>query len=377
MTSIEWTDETWNPVVGCSPVSEGCRNCYAAREAIRLAGHPNPRVSGPYVFTAEKRGSGDYLRPVFTGIIKVVEERLTNPLRWKKPRRVFVNSMSDLFHPAVPFEVVDRVFAVMAITPRHVYQVLTKRPDRMAEYMNGLDPERVINAAGDLFGDEGRSWVSNWMEGWSRPHEVPDDGNPCNGTVKRWPLPNVWLGTSVEDQAAADERIPHLIETPAAVRFLSCEPLLGPVDLSSWVGNPPVCGPGSERTWLPDEAGVDWVIVGGESGPRARLCNIDWIRSIVAQCQSAGVPVFVKQLGRIPYEKRPAKAGPQGTEEALRNIGHPHPQRSWFREGWTLTSTPEETVWIKSFRIRDRRGADPAEWPEDLRVREWPNAVTQ
>src|SRR5690606_9421890 len=302
-TNIEWTDETWNPVVGCSPVSEGCRNCYAAREAIRLAGNPNPEVSGPYIGTAEMRGLGRFRRPVFTGIVRGVEGRLTEPLRWKKPRRVFVNSMSDLFHPAVPFEVVDRVFAVMAITPRHVYQVLTKRPDRMAEYMNGLDPERVINAAGDLFGDEGWSWVSNWMEGWSRPHEVPDDGNPCNGTVKRWPLPNVWLGTSVEDQAAADERIPHLIETPAAVRFLSCEPLLGPVDLSSWIGNPPVCGPGSERTWLPDEAGVDWVIVGGESGPKARPCDVQWILRIVKQCKRAAVPVFVKQLGAFVVDR--------------------------------------------------------------------------
>lgn len=318
-SAIQWTNATWNPVVGCSPVSEGCRNCYAARHAIRLAGNPNPQVSLPYLDTAEKRGAGEKRRAVFTGKLSFMYDRIDQPLRWRRPRRVFVNSMSDLFHPDVPTEFIAQCFAVMAIANQHTYQVLTKRPKRAADLLSD-----------DAFWRDVEFHVADRLT-------IPI-------LQLRRTLPHLWIGASVEDQEAADERIPHLIETPAAVRFLSCEPLLGPVDLSSWIGNPPVCGPGSERTWLPDEAGVDWVIVGGESGPGARPCEVAWIRSIVDQCKVAGVPVFVKQLGARPMTDR-----------------------------WDFTRREPGSIPMK---LRDRKGGDPSEWPEDLQVREFPASAT-
>lgn len=253
-SGIEWTDATWNPVLGCSPVSEGCRNCYAAKESIRLAGHPNAKVRDAYAGLSEMRGQGKDRRAVFTGVMRLMEDRLDQPLRWKRPRRIFVNSMSDLFHAGVPDAFIDRVFQVMADAPQHIFQVLTKRPQRMRAY---------VAAAG--------------------------------GTN---PLPNVWLGISVEDQAAADERIPHLVETPAAVRFLSCEPLLGPVDLDpNWLHpkNPDPM-PLDGRFRLPEE-GVGWVIVGGESGPGARPMMAGWAWALRDQCEAWDVPFTFKQWG--------------------------------------------------------------------------------
>lgn len=300
MSAIQWTDETWNPTTGCSPVSEGCRNCYAAREAIRLGGNPNPKVSDAYQGTAEMRGSGISRRAVFTGTVHMHENRLDQPLRWRKPRRVFVDSMSDLFHEAVHRDFLLRVWGVMAQTPRHTYQILTKRPDRMAR----------------LLGE------------WMQPALTVAMVNHV------WPLPNVWLGTSVEDQAAADERVPHLLQTPAAVRFLSCEPLLGPVRLDAPTRHETEvamrAGFGASHAARPID-GIHWVIVGGESGPGARPCNVQWIRDIVRQCRLDGVPAFVKQLGALPY----------------------------FTHG-------------RYSDLRDRKGGDPSEWPADLRVREFP-----
>jgi protein gp37 len=192
------------------------------------------------------------------------EDRLDQPLRWTKPRKVFVNSMSDLFHEDVPDAFIDRVFAVMALAPQHTFQILTKRAERMREYMSGRRTRRGDRAV--------------------RPHERRAP-RIAKGSYS-WPLPNVWLGVSVENQHFADERIPLLLQTPAAVRFISAEPLLGPVDLAHWLDDIPS---GSRR--------LDWVIVGGESGPGARPFDLAWARSIVQQCQAAGVPVFVKQLG--------------------------------------------------------------------------------
>lgn len=367
MTKIEWTDETWNPVIGCTPVSPGCLNCYAAAMAWRLAHNPKtcdyePRIeilakSTPYgVFTparsvriAEVRGD----RAVFTGDVRTLAGRLEEPLRWRKPRRVFVNSMSDLFHEAVPFEFVDQVFAVMALCPQHTFQVLTKRPERMAEYLTRPDPNGVFESAAqagmrqhvaDLGG-------ARWTERY--PSET-------------WPLPNVWLGTSVEDQARADERIPHLLRCPAAVRFLSCEPLLASLDLhdmlrrwvcsycgshyAEYINGCPRCHFGESGTGSSVRLNrIDWVIVGGESGPHSRPCDIEWIRSIVAQCKNAGVPVFVKQVGT----------------RAFADIYAPDP------ETVNIYDTPRPTH-RAHFTGRDRKGGDPAEWPADLRVREMP-----
>jgi len=272
-SKIEWTEETWNPVRGCSKVSDGCRNCYAMRQAHRFSG-PGKAYEG---LTKLVPGKG----PQWTGEIRCVEELLEAPLRWKKPRKVFVNSMSDLFHPDVPFEFVDGVFGVMAVADRHVFQVLTKRPERMREYMQGRDWGHAANWA-----------VNRFVRQLDGPLHLRGEVVP--------PLPNVWLGVSVEDQETADERIPHLLQTPAAVRWLSMEPLLGAVDLCFAA----TIEDGLERhpfPCFPRDVGptneLHWVVAGGESGPGARPMHPEWVRSIRDQCQAARVPFFFKQWG--------------------------------------------------------------------------------
>lgn len=234
-SKIEWTDETWNPVTGCTKVSQGCKHCYAEREWARLSA--NPKATAYF-----GRSFGD---------VQCHPERLEQPLRWKRPRRIFVNSMSDLFHEDVPVDFIAQVFDAMARCPQHTFQILTKRAARMQFLM--------------------------WSElDWK-------------------PLPNVWIGVSVEDQSTADERIPLLLQTPAAVRWVSAEPLLGPVDLEfgeidialekDGFGNSAILG------------GIDWVVVGGESGPKARPMHPDWARSLRDQCAAVGVPFLFKQWG--------------------------------------------------------------------------------
>ncbi|MFD0710596.1 DUF5131 family protein [Paenibacillus sp. GCM10027626] len=276
-TKIEWTDATWNPVTGCSKVSEGCRNCYAKSFTERFEG-----TLGHYFETGFKVT----LRP----------EKLDQPIRWQRPRRIFVNSMSDLFHKDVPDDYIDKVFAVMALAPRHTFQVLTKRPERMKNYLQGLEtrgPAAVLSHAAELLtGDE----LANYYV---------HNRNKCGATDKPgWPLKNVWLGVSVENQKAADERIPLLLQTPAAVRFLSCEPLLGPVNLSMWLMTPgwvPTYYDPDNIHGYPDaeptNEHIQWVITGGESGPGARPMHPDWARSLRDQCQAAGVAFHFKQWG--------------------------------------------------------------------------------
>lgn len=274
-TKIEWTDTTWNPVSGCTRASAGCDNCYAVTMTKRLEAMGQAKYAG--LVNIGKNH--------FNGVVKCHEEALTLPLGWKKPQKIFVNSMSDLFHPEVPFEFIDKVFAIMALSPQHTFQILTKRPERMAEYLNG-------------------------HPGLTRPQLVGIEAARMNDGFEgiEWPLPNVWLGVSVEDQRAADERIPHLLRIPAAVRFLSCEPLLGPVDLRRLSVRPGrfidclTCdyhdGVGSVIAGPPSGTGpIDWVICGGESGPNARPMHPDWARSLRDQCQAAGVPFFFKQWG--------------------------------------------------------------------------------
>lgn len=284
-TKIEWTDETWNPVTGCSKVSQGCKHCYALREWPRLAANPKATA---------------YFGREFTDVA-VHPERLMTPLRWTRPRKVFVNSMSDLFHEDVPFEFIDRVFAVMALSPQHIFQVLTKRPERLRDYMT--------------FEGHGR-W--GFIDGRARQLYAEQHGRPFPpGKMLLGPLPHVWLGVSVEDQATADERIPLLLQTPAAVRWISAEPLLGAVDLTrlciaqadtlsrhtdalrghSWDesahdgGGPPLSDD------PPDHVKLDWVVAGGESGPKARPMHPDWARGLRDQCAAAGVPFLFKQWG--------------------------------------------------------------------------------
>jgi protein gp37 len=280
-TTIEWTDSTWNPITGCTKVSPGCDNCYAETFAERWRGTAGHHFENGFDLT---------LRP----------NALTMPLRWRKPRKVFVNSMSDLFHKDIPDEYIARVFAVMALTPQHTYQVLTKRHGRMRSLLGSRD-----------------------FLGQLDTHR--EDIRPGCGDFN-WPLPNVWMGVSVEDQKRADLRIPALLDTPAAIRFLSCEPLLGPVDLTAWMpGGPanwrcqePSCrryftGPfqehcpncGAEGMWTGSHTGNDrpngqpigWVIAGGESGPGARPMSPDWARSLRDQCAAADVPYLFKQWG--------------------------------------------------------------------------------
>jgi protein gp37 len=273
-SAIEWTDATWNPVTGCTKVSPGCAHCYIERTpAFRIAGRR-------FV-----KGSTD---------VQIHKDRLDQPLRWRKPRRIFVNSLSDLFHDRVSFPFALRVFQTMQAARQHVFQVLTKRPVRMLEFMRWMEAEFIES-------------------------------------TDTWPLPNVWLGVSVENQHFADERIPLLLQTPAAVRFVSAEPLLTAVDLRFALSVP------THSRWRTSR--LDWVIVGGESGPGARPFNVEWARSIVAQCRDAAVPVFVKQLGSNAH----------------------------IADEWRGRYTTD-------ISLRDRKGGDPDEWPEGLRVRQFPEA---
>lgn len=271
-TGIVWTDETWNPVTGCTKVSQGCKHCYAERDWQRL--QHLPRFKGR----------------AFTDVV-CHPERLDQPIRWAKPRRIFVNSMSDLFHEEVPTGFIDEVFAVMALATQHTFQVLTKRPERMRDYM--LDP-----AMNNRFGmARARIFYA---------HSVCDCDVWMSGQQFR-PLPNVWLGVSVEDQATANDRIPLLLQTPAAVRWISAEPLLGPIDLMrvQWPGKHKVdvlragawdlCIRGF--TNHSDMDCLDWVVVGGESGPKARPMHPQWVRSMRDQCAAAGAPFLFKQWG--------------------------------------------------------------------------------
>ncbi|MGS4947411.1 DUF5131 family protein [Meridianimarinicoccus sp. RP-17] len=267
---IEWTDATWNPITGCTMVSAGCTNCYAmGLAATRLRHHPS-RAG----LTRETGG-----RHVWTGKVRLNEQWLDQPLRWTKPRMIFVCAHGDLFHEAVPDEWIDRVFAVMSLCPRHTFQVLTKRPERMRAWRTENRITHIMAAAEaeiDRLGWD--SWPAS-----TRAWEAHIDG-----------FPNVWLGTSIEDQPTADARIPDLLATPAAVRFVSAEPLLGPVDLTSMERSG---GTGLMRPLDGRFRTLDWIIVGGESGPGARPMHPDWARSLRDQCHAAGVAFFFKQWG--------------------------------------------------------------------------------
>ena len=285
--------ETWNPVVGCEVVSPGCTNCYAMRMAHRIqAMDPASHYHGT---TQAVNG-----QPVWTGkVAKASEKTLLAPLRWRKPRMVFVNSMGDLFHPAVPDFWRDQVCTVMAISntiraesglPLHIFTLLTKRPDVMQEYFDSASVDR-------------RSFITFTAA------QIADAGDVQDFD---WPLPNLWLGVSAEDQRRAKERIPALLDTPAAVRFVSVEPQLGPVTLRTLnVAGPiwkeydalsGVCYFGSRHGRMKGKTfqhppSLDWVICGGESGPGRRPFDPQWARDMRAQCDDAGVPFFFKQHG--------------------------------------------------------------------------------
>lgn len=254
-SNIEWTDTTWNPVRGCSRVSDGCRYCYAELMAHRYSG---PGM--PYEGLTTTAGTG---RPRWNNEIMLVRDKLEEPLKWKKPRRVFVNSMSDLFHEKVPLDYIQEVFDVMHRAEQHQFQILTKRDGRLAQLSDQL----------------------HWA-------------------------PNIWMGVSVENAETVD-RIDGLRSTNAAIRFLSVEPLLGPIDKI-------------------DLRGIDWVIIGGESGPQARPMQEEWAVRVRVACQWAGTACFVKQMG---------------------------------------------SVWAKKHGSKDKKGGNIAEFPKALQVREYPLAA--
>jgi protein gp37 len=265
MSAIEWTDKTWNPFVGCSKISEGCRNCYAINQAYRNSAialtMPNTGRMRYYEGLTQKKGD----RVDWTGIVRFVPEALEIPLRWKKPRKIFVNSMSDLFHESIPRHQIDQTLSVMSVTPQHTYQILTKRPDLMEAYFCSRE-----------------------------------------GT----PMMNVMLGCTIENQNAVSDRAHHLekLHKRGWRTFYSVEPLLEQMEL-----------------YL-NQYRVDWVIIGGESGPGARAFHLEWAQSLIQQCRDASIPPFMKQLGSNPYEN-----------------GHP-------------------------LKLRDRKGANLQEWPEALRM---------
>lgn len=300
-TKIEWTDATWTPVKGCTRVSPGCGGpgphggCYAEIMAARFS-KPGQWGEGLAKIVTLPDGSKDHR---WTGVIRFDERELLKPLSWQRPRRIFVCSTADLFHGGVTDEQIDKVFAVMALCPQHTFQVLTKRPERLREYMTSIDN-------GD--GERLEGFRSALVEGTAQQiwHGRTGDASVDEWLAVHLPLPNVWLGTSVEDQLRANERIPHLMATPAAVRFLSCEPLLEAVNLrririapdhhtivDALDGYAMVDTPGRER----EHAMIDWVIVGGESGPGARPMRPDWAQSLRDQCVDAGVAFFFKQWG--------------------------------------------------------------------------------
>ena len=278
-SKIEWTDATWNPVRGCSKVSEGCRNCYAMRQAHRTSGK-----GGAYEGLTEIING----RPQWNGKIRLVPELLAAPLHWKKPRRIFVNSMSDLFHEDVPDEFIDQVFAMMSLCPQHIFQVLTKRPERMQRWISNSSVNVRTIARINVFRGTCGVMAARSVDTCFEP------------TAKfRWPLLNIWLGVSVEDQLTADERIPLLLQTPAAVRFISAEPLLGPIQLTG-ICSIPAC---FNALLVGRYPRLNWVITGGESGPGARPSHPDWFRSLRDQCAVVGVPFFFKQWDEwVPCE---------------------------------------------------------------------------
>ncbi len=309
-TSIEWCDRTWNPVTGCTKVSPGCAHCYAEGVAERFWATQYPPVEYQSYSVDACCPITEMRARTFTDV-QTHADRLLEPLSWRKPARVFVNSMSDLFHEDVPDDFIDKVFAVMALAGNHTFQVLTKRPERMRAYMQSRERSAEF-------------WKRACPEGWTFTWEGIQ--------LLPFPLPNVWLGCSVENQHFL-ERIDVLKDVPAAVRFVSFEPLLE--DLGALILD-----------------GIHWCIVGGESGPQARPFELDWARRIVRECKAAGVPAFVKQLGTNPV----------GEIDRVDVVEH-------------TVFGPEVTRYSEPIALKDRKGGNPDEWPADLRVREFPRAT--
>jgi protein gp37 len=328
-SSIEWTDCTWNCVRGGALTSPG---------------------------------------PRWTGNARFVPEMLDAPLRWKKPRRIFVNSMSDLFHEDVTDEQIAAVFGVMAACPQHTFQVLTKRPERMKAWFEWVAGQsaREDSVYTLLLQQACRRVPGDAWEKALRASGLESTYPEC----EPWPLPGVWLGVSCEDQQRADERIPLLLQTPAAVKFVSCEPLLTELDLRRYLHDAAARigdtlrtnaerGFSDRNAQVLEARGLSWVIAGGESGPGARPCDVLWIRRIVEQCEQARVACFVKQLGANVRDR--ADAGYEGEADDTWPEGTAVEQLGGRDQGSPIR-----------VRLRNRKGGDMSEFPEELRVRQFP-----
>jgi protein gp37 len=294
-TGITWTDATWNPIRGCRRVSPGCEHCYAETMAARFCG-PGQAYEG-----LAKRAPARW-----TGKAQFFPHMLDQPIRWQRPRRIFVNSMSDLFHKDITNEEIAAIFGVMAEARHHIFQVLTKRPDRMVEWYEWVKEQRDgLDRGGDTF-----TCVA----------AAEKYGAKMKNDYPAWPLPNVWMGVTAEDQERMNERVPKLLKIEAAVRYVSVEPQLEMIEVRPWLR------PAGRR--------LDWVIIGGESGAGSRPFRAEWAQRIIEDCSRAGVAVFMKQFGE------------NATFEG-----------EGVRELWDLKS---------------KKGGDPAEWPEALQVQEFP-----
>lgn len=271
-TKIQWTDKTWNPLRGCTKVSSGCQFCYAMGVAARFSG---PGM--PYEGLAKMVGG----KPQWTNTIKLVYDKLDEPLHWKAPRMIFVNSMSDLFHPDVPDEYIERVFGVMAACPQHTFQVLTKRPERMLQWFTEEIPltTREEMVAGWGAHHAKIVWDARGSNRWKYDAHLRPKDLKARRPWPGWPLPNVWLGTSIEGNDVAG-RADFLRQVPAAVHFISAEPLLGPVDQVNLDG-------------------IEWVITGGESGRYHRPFNPQWAEDLRLRCAERGIAYFFKQVGGL------------------------------------------------------------------------------
>lgn len=357
-TGIAWADATINPCAGCSPVSPACDHCYAARMAHRLAAN----IKIPPYFAGLTDDAGKW-----TGKVNLHPHLMKQVLRWQKPRKIFVGSMTDLFHEAVPDEFLDQVFAYMALAPQHTFLLLTKRPERMRAFFE-------------------RCKAANWNNVRDAINHPSLCGQGDRKGSLETPLPNVWLGVTIENQAMADARVPILLETPAAKRFVSIEPMLGEialddVDEKNWL-NPECWGdcacdslfgfdPGCRRNGGDGNLTrkLDWVICGGETGPGARPMHPDWIRSLRDQCGAAGVPFFFKQWGEwLPVDQDGAP-GPAAKECSL-----PPSKTHWMgrsgkhRPAGTGRRT-EDVLMLRVGKHAAGRLLDGQEWNEFPEVR--------
>lgn len=353
-TGISWTDATWNPIRGCSRVSPGCEHCYAEGVAARFSGEGQP-YEGLAKFSAKRL-------PQWTGDVRFIREHLEDPIRWARPRRIFTNSMSDLFHEELPVKKIAAILGVIALASHHTFQVLTKRPQRALDVLNSLTLDDIVNAAIDE--DVVVTSAQSKRIGKLVP---PSSPYSAKSSAPLWPLPNLHIGVTAEDQKRADERIPILLKIPATVRFVSVEPqiervvlreewLLGAFDRCPDENNPTVPGDGDPCDGCPaipndgargggarggDVCGairgpkIDWVICGGESGHHARPFDLAWARALRDECGHAGVAFFMKQIGAKPR---------------FDGFDRPHHR----------------------YPIRDRAGAEPSEWPADLRIQKFP-----